>query len=267
MMKNALLIFLVIFGVLLVPISAFAEDSVILNKNEIEKKLFELGFPEEYIKMMELEQMQEIINSNPVQFSGGEKVDYFFDEKGELQELNPGTISLMGTIPRADLTLYNGKTYLGTFNGRKTYAIYVNWQWHKRPVFQYVDKVGLSYNDQFQTRVSNNGAYSCRSYTKKRDGSTASSTNCYGRPSEISYGGAAWNYNHDKNDYNNSGWAQMHIETKSTKNSSGTGIVLSKYFHKTGFPGSLGVSIKYVSIGINSGSSYNTASAQHSWYY
>lgn len=68
--------------------------------------------------------------------------------------------------------------------------------------------------------------------------------------------GAAWR---------NSGFAQIDIETNSSKTQSGTGIVLLKYLHKTGVDGSNGVNIGYFSINVNSGKGYDEASAQTSW--
>ncbi|MFC4354827.1 hypothetical protein ACFO0S_07150 [Chryseomicrobium palamuruense] len=237
------------------------------SEEKLDKELRKLGYPEDFISIMPVEQKHDIVDSEPVSYGGGEKKEFYFDENGVLKESKSGDISIMGTIPLADLTIFNNKSYLGVINGRKTYRIYVNWQWNKIPFYQYKDKVALSYNDEFRTRISNNGNYSCRSYMKNNAGTTIASTDCYGRPSEISYGGASWYYDHDKYDYTQSGFAQMDIETKDATNPTGGAIILSHYYHKTGFPGSLSLNIGYASISVSSGSNYNLAATQHAFNY
>ncbi|AXI00544.1 hypothetical protein DV702_12925 [Sporosarcina sp. PTS2304] len=268
-MKKILFSFVLCFSVLMPSTAVFAAESAsVENKyddEEINKQLKELGATDEYISMIPLEQKLDIINSNPKSFSV-EKTDYYIDSNGDLQEIETGGVQTQKTIGTSDLSLFNGKSDLGYMNGRKTYRVYVNWEWYKATAFNFVDKIGLSYSDNFQTRVANNGRYQCKAYSKNINTGTTETTDCYGRPSEITFGGAAWN--HDVKfgaAWRNSGYAQMDIETKSSKTPSGTGILLSKYLHKTGSPGSLGVSIKYVSISVSSGSGYDEAASQTSW--
>jgi hypothetical protein len=238
------------------------------TEKKLDTKLKKLGFPDEYISILPLEQKQDIIESDPVGFGGFEKTDFYLDENGQMQEIKQDEISIMGTIPKADMTLWNGRSDLGYINGRKTYRIYVNWEWHISPWFGYEDKIALSYNDEFQTRVSNNGNYTCKSYVKSTDSNYSKTTDCFGRPSEITFGGAAWNYDIAYGGQMlNSGWAMMDIESKKNNKPSGTGIILSKYYHKTGVSGSIGLSIGYVSISVSSGSGYDEAAAQSSWNY
>jgi len=265
-MKKIFFSFVLCFSVLISSSAVFAAEGF-SNEEEINKQLKELGATDEYIEIITLEQKLDIINSNPESFSV-ERTDFQVDSNGQIQEIKKGDIKARGTITPSDLSLFNGKSDLGYIDGKKTYRIYVNWEWYKATVFNYTDKIALSYNDQFQTRVSNNGRYQCAAYSTNTNTNKTETTNCGGRPSEISFGGAGWN--HDVKfgaGWRNSGYAQMDIETKSSNNPSGSLIVLSKYLHKTGFSGALGVNIKYVSISVETGSGYDEAAAQGSWDY
>ena len=90
-------------------------------------------------------------------------------------------------------------------------------------------------------------------------------TNCYGQPADISYGGAAWYYDIKLGDINY-GWVAMDIETKKT-NTTGSTILLAKYYHKVGIAGGIGLNIGYASITVSSGSNYHCATKQSSWSY
>lgn len=277
-MKNYLsllsLSFVLIFSAFgaLDSVVASGDSKKLIKEGKLDAKLVELGYPDELLSIMDYNQKFDIVSSKPVKFSGYEKTDFIFNENGDLEELpTPGEdgISVMATIPTADLSLYNSRNTLGTFNGRDTYCIYANWNWKIDPFFTYKDKIGFSYSDNFQTRASNNGGYYCQndaligSLSKLLERNT-----CSGRLSEISLGGAAWGFDiYGGATVRNKGYAQMDIETKDNTSPTGTAITLSKYYHKKGVSGSLGVSIGYVSISINSGSNYDEAAVQSSWYY
>lgn len=77
--------------------------------------------------------------------------------------------------------------------------------------------------------------------------------------------GAGWQFNVTGN-VRNRGIASMDIETKKSNWPTGqSAVTVSKYFHKKGIPGSIGLSIGYVSISVISGSNYDEASAQQAW--
>lgn len=283
-MKKLLCIFVLSFSLILESSSVFAinvqgeqelpvdeqaftiKDIQLMTNDELNNELNKLGLLDNFVSRMPLDQKQYLLSKNPVGFSVLETTDFYFNENGELTEINPEGYSTYGTIPVSDLTMSISAADLGRYNGRKTYTIFYTWNWNKTTVFNYTDKVALSYNDEFQTRVSNNGGYTCSSGSR-REGSTLppTSSNCSGRTADISYGGAAWFYDVKSGDINY-GWVGMDVETKKT-NSSGSLIVLAKYFHKTGFPGSIALNIGYGTITVSSGMGYDEASDQGSTRY
>lgn len=252
-----------------IPVSAAKEEFINTPSEEniknIDEQLKELGAPDDFISTMPLEQKLDIINSNPESLIV-EKKEFYFDSNGVLQEKEPGTVAPMDTIDKEDLRLYTSRSDLGYQNGRKTYRIYLNWEWLKPTVFNYTDTVALSYNDIFKSRASNNGNYQCKSYHKNLNTNHTSTTDCGGRPADISFAGAYWHYDVKfGNAWRNYGYAQMDIETKRDDNPSGYGHIIGKYYHKIGFPGSIGVTIGYVEITANSSTGFDEAATQSTW--
>lgn len=268
--KKMLSMSLVLVFMLVMPVVSFAEESMAAKERttpitieELNNELKQLGFSDQIVLEMPLDQKQYIISKNPVGLFNLETHDFYISENGEMREINSDEYSTFKTIPTADLTMTTSVIDLGRISGRQTYTLIYQWSWKKTTAFAWTDRVALSYNDEFQTRISTNGAYSCRS-SSYRAGSTLppTGTNCGGRPADVTYGGASWNYDVKLGDIN-SGWVTMDIETKAT-NKSGSLITLAKYYHKTGLPGSLGLNIGYASIDVTSGSGYDEAASQGS---
>lgn len=276
--KKMLSMLLVAVFILVMPMVSFAEDSINLNDSmSIDKRptpytleglnneLKQIGFPENIISEMPLEDKQHIIGKNPVGLFSIETQEFSIDENGEMKEIkaNKGEYGPFATIPTTDLKMTTSVVDLGRISGRQTYTLYYQWDWKKTTSFAWTDRVALSYNDEFQTRISNNGDYYCRS-SAYREGSTLppTSTNCGGRTADATFGGASWNYDMKLGDLN-SGVVSMDIETKAL-NKSGNLITLAKYYHKKGVPGSLGLSIGYATISVISGSNYDEAASQGS---
>lgn len=231
---------------------------------QLDKKLRKIGYPDELISIIHLEQKQDIVASNPVEFAGYEKQAFYYDENGKLQKID-SSVSPMSNIDKADLYFVISKTYLGTFGGRKTFRIYLDWKWNIKTFYNWEDKIALSYNDVFQTRVSTNGNYYCQHYTGAFGGTVYPADNCGGAPADISFGGASWYV--DKHSGADEGYVAMDIETKATNNPPITGIILGKYVHKTGFDGGIGLTIKYVEITVTNSGGYDELATQHSFYY
>jgi len=249
-------------GVLELPRDIEGSSEDLKSSTIIDDKLKRLGFMDSTISKMPLEQKKHIISNNPIEIIYGTTQEFYFDEVGELKELviNPDEYSAFKTIPTTDLKLTPSVIDWGRISGRQTYTLMLEWDWLKTTAFAWTDTVGLSYNDEFRTRISNNGAYSCTA-AAWREGSTLppTSTNCGGRPADLSTGGAYWHYDMKLGDINY-GLVSMDIETVAT-NKSGNMITLGKYIHKTGFPGGIGFQIGFVSLN-PVGSGYDEAAVQ-----
>lgn len=230
---------------------------------DLDNELKRLGFMDSTILKMPIEQKKNIISNNPIGLNVTTQ-EFYINEEGELKELdiNSDEYSAFATIPTTSLKLQTSVIDWGRISGRQTYTLMYEWDWLKPTAFAWTDTVALSYNDEFRTRISNNGDYYCTAGAW-REGSNLppTTTNCGGRPGDISYGGAYWNYDIKLGDLNY-GLVSMDIETVAT-NKSGNLITLGKYIHKTGFPGGLGINIGYTSITVV-GSGYDEASSQGS---
>lgn len=243
--------------------------SKIQNKSEeqLNNKLRKLGYPDDYISIMSIDQKQDIIASNPVKFEGVSTKEFYYDNDGKLQEKKSGEINALGTISTTDLTLTLGKALLGTFNGKKTYRIETNWKWNKGVFWTFEDKIAIAYNDKFQERVSNSGNYVCKSFFTAINTGAQTSTNCGGRPSDITMAGAEWIYDIQSGyDFRNTGWVKMEIETVNP-NTTGIGKFRTKYYHKTSLLGLIRLDIKFFSTEVSSGSGYDEAANSTSWNY
>ncbi|MFC4768131.1 hypothetical protein [Effusibacillus consociatus] len=119
----------------------------------------------------------------------------------------------------------------------------------------------------FESDTYTNGGYACKEYTSgSLNGPwTDTGNNCYGRTSDISFGGAAWYIDKHHGEFDK-GWAQLKVKTKQKDADTWgkTAIALGKYGHDKSSGGyGLGVSIGYVSISYSG--TFDDAATQTSW--
>lgn len=199
-----------------------------------------------------------------LKFSGNVKSEYYLNEDQKLVEKpqNNGGITIMGTIPVTDMSIDVFKVELASEGGKKRYRIYNSWDWKTWTWFGLTDKAGLSYNSIFETDVTTNGEYACATYHRQTPGGAESYVgDCGGRPADISFGGASWNYDKQASGFDN-GYVAMTIKAKVT---SGTAILLGKVIHDTSFSGTIGVQIGWAQLGYTSSGSFDEASGQDSF--
>lgn len=276
-MKKRISIFVLLFSLIIGSSSVYASEDVLglpkgdqdfskdklLSIEKIDNELKQIGIPNDLLSEISFEKKQSIISENPIGFYTLASKEFYIDESGEMKELikNSDEYTTYKTIPRADLKMTTSVINYGRIKGRQTYTLIYQWSWQKTTSFAWTDRVALSYNDEFQTRIDNNGDYRCSS-TSYKEGSTLPPlhTDCGGRLADVTFGGASWNYDIKLGELN-SGTVTMDIETKAT-NKPGNLITLAKYYHKTGFPGGLSLNIGYNSISVTSGSGYDEVAEQ-----
>jgi hypothetical protein len=267
-LKIVLKVMLVLCIGFIIPMESVALAKEQYSEKKLDKLLIKNGVPKEYLSDMVYEEKVSIIGDLGENFTyeGRTVEEYYVDKENNLVKIDrtKGDVSTLGTIPTTDLKLWFD-VYNGSFNGKDGKSVYAKFQWNKYGVEVNNDRMGMSVDEGWYIIPD---TYRCGvSRRASAEGSTASFkyyNDCGGRPGDIGFSGASWNFTGDgvsgKGVWNwqYMGWTNFFMQKKS---STANHKVVMKYIQdKSWLNGaSFSVSWGWASIGYSSSSSYNEA--------
>ncbi|WP_157721895.1 hypothetical protein [Tumebacillus avium] len=245
-----------------------------VKEKKLDQRLQALGFPFAELASMPYDMKEHLINQGVVKYIGTEKREFYYDFDGTLREKDPSGTGIEGTIDLTDLSLVITTSQLATMNSKKRFTVTQKWEWSNTvglngdTYLNYVDKIGLSYSNDFDSDPYTNGGYAC-SHSGQHffSGNHYWLSDCGGRPSDISYGGVGWNVD-IRGDYRDYGWSAMNVVAKNTSDWNTSTRFLTKYAHDTSTSGvGVGLNIGFFSLNFTGNGSWDEGSAQKTiWY-
>lgn len=242
------------------------------KEKQLNRILQSVGFPDDELANMQLDQKQYLVDQGVVKYLGTDKKEFYYNGTGVLVEKDSEGVSIQGTIPSTDLSLSITTSQLATkSDGKKRFTITQNWSWYSSvgdTYYNLVDKIRLSHSSDFDSDPYTNGGYQCsHSGQSTSNGINYWLDDCGGRTSEIAYGGAGWNVD-IRDGYRDYGRSAMNvIAKKANTNWDNNTSFHSKYAHDTSIGGTIGLTIGPLVLSFGSSSSFDEAMVQKAiWY-